>query len=352
MAMTSTLSPHTAAGPQTQVSTRPLRVGATCGPQQGFGPGRANQAVEYAWSHGFDGIAFATPAVVSPTLDQSVLASVRDQAFERGLYVESGVGCLGPFGDPDDIATDVEAMVEANLTLGCRQFFAYTKSDRHHRGRSHADQLAAIATTMSRLAPRLREEGLRLNLKTHEDLSSHEVLRLVEHGGTDVFGASLDVANLVVRGEDPTAATQRLAPYIHQTHLEDVALYFTEDGLRRKLRPCGSGVLDWPAIVRILQERSPVQHLTIEQHMGQFALAIFDPQWFDAEPHATAREIAALVHWALQCERRSARGELPNLEDLAELPTEEDLRCQLELGVDHLRQVLDTIHGGHRGSRR
>jgi sugar phosphate isomerase/epimerase len=352
MGMTTTLSPQAAVQIRPEVQTRPMPVGVTCGSRQGFAPGRPVEVVEYAASRGFDGIAFATPAAVSPTLDPHVLRSVRDLAGERGLYLESGVGCLGPFGDSDGIVADIETMIEANLALGCRQFFAYTKSDRHHAEGPHAEQLATIGATMTRLAPRLREEGMRLNLKTHEDLSSQEVLHLVEQGGTDVFGVSLDVANLVVRGEDPIAATERLAPYVHQTHLEDVVLYLVEDGLRRKLRPCGSGILDWSAIVRIVQERSPAQHLTIEQHMGQFGLAIFDPQWFDAEPHATAREIAGLFHGAVQCERRAARGDLPSLEDLGEPSTEDDLRSQLDLGVNHLRQVLETIHGGHSGSRR
>jgi sugar phosphate isomerase/epimerase len=352
MSMTTMLSPQATPIDHGSSVARPMAVGVTCGPRQGFGPGRALEAVEYVASRGFGGIAFATPAVVSPTLERRELESVRDLAAERGLYVESGIGCLGPFGDRNRLGAELEAQIDANLTLGCQQFFAYTKSDRHHPDASHAEQLSWVASTMAALAPRLRGEGLRLNVKTHEDLSSHEVLRLVEEGGPDVFGVSLDVANLVVRGEDPLVATERLAPHVHQTHLEDVALYLVEGGLRRKLRPCGSGILDWAGILRVLVQRAPARHLTIEQHMGQFGMGVFDPRWFDAEPHTTAREVAGLIGAALECERRVARGELPSLEDLEVPDTEAELLAQLDHGVTHLRQVLDTNTGGHRGSRR
>ena len=350
--MTTMLSPQATPIDRGSSGTRSMAVGVTCGVRQGFGPGRAREAVEYVASRGFDGIAFATPTAISPTLERRELESVRDLAAERGLYVESGIGSLGPFGDRDRLRAELEAQIDANLALGCREFFAYTKSDRHHPDQKHSDQLTSVASTMASLAPRLRAEGLRLNVKTHEDLSSQEVLRLVEEGGTDVFGVSLDVANLVVRGEDPLLATERLAPHVHQTHLEDVSLYLVEGGLRRKLRPCGSGILDWAGMVRVLRQHSPANHLTIEQHMGQFGLAVFDPRWFDAEPHATAREVAGLIGGALECERRVARGDLPSLEDLEAPVTEGGLLAQLDLGVAHLRQVLDTNNGGHRGSCR
>lgn len=352
MGMTTTLSPDEAVQISSAGSTRPLAVGVSCGSRQGFPPEQGVEAVEYVSSRGFDGIAFATPAAVSRTLDRHVLESVRELAGERGLYLESGIGCIGPFGDQPSLDADLHAMIDANLALGCREFFAYTRSERNHAQPSHAEQLATIGATMDRLAPRLRSEGLRLNLKTHEDLSSHEVLQLVESRGDDVFGISLDVANLVIRGEDPVAATERLAPHVHQTHLEDLALHLVEDGLWRTLRPCGLGVLDWGAIVRILQERSPARHLTVEQHMGQFGLAVFAPQWFEAEPHVTARELAVLFAAAVECERRVADGELPSLADGMAMASEEELRTQLDQSVHHLRHVLDNNLGGHRGSRR
>jgi len=321
-----------------------------CGPTQGLEDGAPHEALGFASMAGFEGVLFATPRSVSPALDVGELAGTRQRAAELGLYLETGIGCLGPFGDPKKRLAELEAMVGASLALGCDSFFAYTRTERVHATVSPADQLATIEGTLRALAPVLRDRGARLNLKTHEDLSSHEVLRLVEAAGPDTVGVSLDVANLVVRGEDPVAATRRLAPYVHQTHLEDVALFFVEGGLRRRLRPCGAGVLDWSAILAVLVERSPTRHLTLEQHRGRFDTEIFEPAWFDTEPHVTARELGVLVHAAYECERRAARGDGPSLLDLEAEPGPGVRRAELLESAAHLRSILTNITGGHHGS--
>ncbi|MDQ4501492.1 sugar phosphate isomerase/epimerase [Sinomonas sp. ASV322] len=322
---------------------RSMRIGVMCGRLQGFEDGHPEEALVWASSGGYDGVLFATPRAMSPELDGVALKEAGELAAERGLYLEVGIGSLGPFGDAGERLAELNAHIDAAATAGCREFFAYTRTDRHHASVPHAVQLAAVQKTLETLAPRLRDEGLRLNLKTHEDLSSHEVLRLVDESGTDVVGVSLDVANLVVRGEDPVEATRRLAPHVHQTHFEDVALYIVERGLRRRLRPCGAGVLDWAAILRTLAEESPARRLTLEQHAGRFDLDVFDPAWFDAEPHVTARELAVLFRHAVDCERRASAGELPSLAAYDDDGGHLARRGELAESARWLRHTLDTI---------
>ncbi|MFI9605270.1 sugar phosphate isomerase/epimerase family protein [Streptomyces sp. NPDC052043] len=321
-----------------------------CGRPQGFDDGSPEDALAFVHARGLDGVLFATPRAISPELDGAALRATAEQASERGLYVETGIGCLGPSRDSGALLAELTAMIEAARTVGCRQFFAYTRTVRTHGEVAHREQLDNVRQTMEALVPLLRGEGLRLNLKTHEDLSSQEVLRLVETCGPDAVGVSLDVANLVVRGEDPAQAAKRLAPHIHQTHLEDVALYFVEGGLRRKLRPCGAGILDWRSILTTLVEEAPADRLTLEQHMGQFDTSIFDRSWFDAEPHVHARELATLVHGAWRCETRAGRGETPTLEELTDDPGAAARRADLDASAAFLRRILSTITGGPSGS--
>ncbi|MEA5455855.1 sugar phosphate isomerase/epimerase [Sinomonas sp. JGH33] len=336
---------------------RSMRIGVMCGRLQGFVDGHPEEALAWASSGGYDGVLFTTPRAISPELDGVALKEAGELADQLGLYLEVGIGSLGPFGDADERLAELNAHIDAAAAAGCREFFAYTRTERQHASVPHGVQLAAVQKTLDALVPRLRDEGLRLNLKTHEDLSSHEVLRLVDASGADtagpdVVGVSLDVANLVVRGEDPVEATRRLAPHVHQTHLEDVALYIVERGLRRRLRPCGAGVLDWDAILGILVEKSPARRLTLEQHAGRFDLDIFDPAWFDAEPHVTARELAVLVKHAVDCERRAASGGLPHLAAYDDDAGHLARRDELAESARWLRHILDSISEGHHGSSR
>lgn len=329
--------------PAGTVATR--QIGAMCGPVQGIAEGDWLGALDYAERLGLNGVLFATPHAASPGLEHAELADVGAAAGERGLFVETGIGFLGPADDPTRVLDDLVAAAGAAVALGCTQFFAYTRTERQRGPLEHRRQLAQIEHTLRAMRPFLKAHGCRLNIKTHEDLSSVEVLRLVQTLGTDVFGVSLDVANLVVRGEDPAAATRRLAPYVHQTHLEDVALYFVASGLRRKLRPCGAGVLDWGDILGTLLHDAPGRHLVLEQHRGQFDVDIFDPAWFDAEPHVRPPELARLVHAAVTCERRAVDGSGPTLDDLSGVSDPASRADELRRSADHIRSVLDSIRG-------
>lgn len=314
-----------------------------CGPYQGVRDGDWAAAFAWATDLGLDGVLFATPRSVSPTLDRAELRAARRAADDLGLFVEVGIGCLGPAERTGEKVRELTELIDAALDLGCAYSFAYTRTERHGVEPSHHEQLKMIEEVLSALRPVLVDRGCRLNVKTHEDLSSFEVLGLVEGAGTDVFGVSLDVANLVVRGEDPAEATLRLAPYVRQTHLEDVALFLVEEGLRRKLRPCGDGVLDWSAILGDLLRKAQVKRLVLEQHRGQFDAEIFTDRWFTAEPHVRPRELARLFHAALLCERRAAEGRGPALGDLQGPPDAETRRADLLRGVGHVRSVLSTI---------
>src|SRR5438046_642930 len=103
-----------------------------------------------------------------------------------------------------------------------------------------------------------------MNMETHEEITTFEVVRLVEAVGPDVMGVTFDIANVTHRGEDPVAAAHRVAPYTRQTHLKDMILVLDEDGARRQMRPCGQGVVNYEVILPLLYQHNPGLHLTIE----------------------------------------------------------------------------------------
>lgn len=322
-------------------------IGAACGPTQGIDEGNGEAALAYVRKLGLDGVLFTTPGSVSRDLDAGELSDVAAAAAEQGLFVETGVGLLGPVDDPGALHAQLRSNIEAAVALGCHQFFGYTRTDRDGGLTIHHQQLAQIEATLTELRPVLADQGCRLNVKTHEDLSSFEVLHLIEDRlGSEHFGVGLDTANLVVRGEDPVEATRRLAPYVYQTHLEDVALFFVESGLRRWLRPCGDGVLDWTEILGILLDRAPVRRLVLEQHRGRFVTEMFNDAWFAGEPHLQPQEMARLVRAAVECETNSRLGVGPTDEELSSEPDDTDRAAQLRRSAAHLRSVVDAISGG------
>ncbi|GAA2026934.1 sugar phosphate isomerase/epimerase [Agromyces tropicus] len=297
-----------------------IRVGTDSTKLPGAMTHDAIWVIERVAELGLDGVFFRDILDLSRTLDPGELAEVAAAAHGRGLYLEAGAGKVNPFAMPEDPGmrglgdgdwlTGMARKLEAAAGCGIREVWAATAnyqfrlrglraSDRFRTDVSWPEQLAATARVLTMLGPILRDLGLHLNLETHEEISSFEVVRLVEDAGPDAFGITFDSANVVIRGEDPVAAARRVAPYTRQTHLRDVMLVPNEHGIGRLIAPIGEGVIDWDGMLAAL-EAAPVQNYSIEgvftgmrEHPGaEMSLFIGDPEWRASHVDLTDEELA------------------------------------------------------------
>ncbi|MFN8678776.1 MAG: TIM barrel protein [Thermomicrobiales bacterium] len=318
--------------------------------------------LDFAHAQGLDGVFFKSILDVSPTLDMGELREAKAHADSLGLYFEVGIGRINPYNTAEsphvrnlgggDYRKAMVAMIEAARDIDCTELWAETATyksdasgyfvfDRFRSDVSWNDQLMAIAKFLTSLAPVLRDQGCRVNIETHEEITSFEVVRLVESVGPDVAGATLDTANVLARCEDPVAATRRLAPYTHTTHIKDAILIFGEDGLLRQVRACGEGVVDWDAVIGILAEYSPNLNLSLEDSKGLMSIPIYDPVWQAAHPDLTPGELAEVVRLATSCEGRIARGEALDASTYEAIPLAEQQLDNMRASVQHLRAILE-----------
>jgi len=297
-----------------------IRVGTDSTKLPGSLSHDATWVIERAAGLGLDGVFFRDILDLSPTLDAGELADVAAAAREHGLYLEAGAGKVNPFAMPEDPTTrrlgdgdwlaGMARKLEAAAGCGIREVWAATTNyqfrltglracDRFRTDVSWPQQLAATARVLTLLAPVLRDLGLHLNLETHEEISSFEVVRLVEEAGPDAFGITFDCANVVVRGEDPVAAARRVAPYTRQTHLRDVVLVPNRHGIGRLVAPVGEGVIDWESLLDALAA-APARNYSIEGVFPgmeevpgtEMSLYLDDPEWRASHVDLTDDELA------------------------------------------------------------
>ncbi|MCT9930777.1 sugar phosphate isomerase/epimerase [Planotetraspora sp. A-T 1434] len=282
---------------------------------------------------GYDGVFFRTVLDVTPALDKGLLADLRDLAGDLGLYLEMGLGKVNPYNTAEapevraagdgDYLLGMTRMVEACAAAGCVSLWCDTANYQRHEWGLQAndrfrtdvvweDQLEATRKFLLRLAPVVRDHGAWLAMETHEEITTTEILRLAD--AVDVLGVTLDLANVVVRGEDPVAATRRLGPLVRKTHMRDVTLFQTPRGLERQIRACGDGVIDWHAV---LAELDPSVNLTIENATSRDwnDIPIYDPSWRRAHPDLDVGELLELVRLARLCEERVREGVMPGPDD-------------------------------------
>ena len=292
--------------------------------------------LQAAAAAGLDGVLFRTLFELTPTLDPQVLTDIRACADDLDLYLEVGVGKVNPYmtaelpeirdlGDGDYLA-GMRRMIEAAHAVGCTELWTATAFqkpqygglfalDRYRTDVTWPEQLRATAAFLRLLAPLLRDLGVRLNLETHEEITTFELVRLIEEVGADVLGITFDSANVLAQGELPLAAARRVAPYVRQTHLRDVALFDHGPDLIRYLAPCGAGVTDWADLLGILLAANPGLNLSIEgsgPHRGGLVVPLSEPRWHESHADLTATELDAAVALTRQYAELTAIGAAPD----------------------------------------
>lgn len=334
------------------------------------------RSFDHARELGLDGLFFRTVLEMSPTLDSGELREIRAHADALGMYCETGLGKVNPYATPEapelraigdgDILKGFERMLRACREIDCTEVWVGTANyksayrghlayDRFRTDVTWEEQLQATERFLHKLAPIARDLDIHMNVETHEEITTWEVVRLVEAVGSDVLGVTFDVANVLQRGEDPVAAAHRVAPYVRQTHLKDFALMFAEDGVLRQARPCGQGVVDYETILPLICRDRP-QHLnalnlTIENSSvhSRGLIDIWHPAWMPAHPDLPPAEVAQFFRLVKGWEDRAARGEAPTFDEYEAGPHDYAHMVRfIQESAAHVRAIC-ARHGLHPG---
>jgi sugar phosphate isomerase/epimerase len=294
---------------------------------------------------GLEGIFFSSVLDMSPALDTGELAEIRSHADALGLYLESGLGKINPFCSAEapelraagqgDIILGFSRMIERCAAIGCSELWVSTGNfkpafpgrlavDRFRTDVTWEEQLRACEHVLQLLAPVARANAVHLNIETHDEITSFEILRLIEAVGEDCVGCVFDTANVLQRGEHPVWAARRLASVVRQTHIKDAYVARAPGGLDFQPRPCGEGIVDFSVILSILNDKSPARTLSFEICQAtddkpraaypRQCIEIDDPLWKAGHPDLTTEERDAYLDLIDQFERRLDAGEIETWE--------------------------------------
>ncbi len=224
-----------------------------------------------------------------PGLPASSLARLQRQVTDAGLFLSIDAEVV------DD--GSLPATLEAAARFGER--FVRVKLSKTLGGNrylSHADPEAWFDETLRRLqcvAPIARDRGVVLAIENHQDVTSHELLRLIEAVGDDALGVNLDTGSVLATCEDPVAFAQAVAPWVRNLHLKDYRLVRGPDGFRLVRCALGEGVVDFAEIVRVMARARPDVRASIE--LG--AVVAREVHWlkFDYWRAYPPREVGELV---------------------------------------------------------
>lgn len=312
------------------------------------------EQLDFIKSTGLEGAQFGGLRSLSATLDAGELKTVKGRAAELGLYseVSLSVTCnphLVTCSQEEHLKQIVE---EIRLAAECGWHELHSSlgggDERYMHTVPWTKQLADSAEFLRKLSPVLRQHGSRIDLETHGDSTTFELIRLIEDVGPDCVGICLDTANVMCHCEDPVAAARRAAPYTHLTHTKDAVAFFSERGFVRQTVPPGRGAIDWEKVLPILAAYSPNLPISIEDHKWLFYFHCFEPKWLELHPDLTREEFAAFMKLVWKCQQRLIDGEFMDPLEYEKIPFVDEVKERLNFGCSYLQSMIALLGLGDR----
>ncbi|MDQ0239527.1 sugar phosphate isomerase/epimerase family protein [Arthrobacter bambusae] len=245
-------------------------------------------------------------STINHEISNEELGTARNLARYLGIGLSAGIGAINPSYPERNVAA--MTLGDGDLTLGlmrllgkCRRFGATqahftigTLADRADRETPWDIQLNKAAGLLEPLARHAASLGIDLVLKTHEEMTTFELDRLLAGIGATNLGAGFSPVNIVTRLEDPLHALYRLANHIKAVMVDDAELHWTGQGIRRSLLPLGQGDIPWGDILAIIAAGRPEEGtpVILDLHRAELETPIFEHEWAQDHPDLTPAEIS------------------------------------------------------------
>jgi sugar phosphate isomerase/epimerase len=209
--------------------------------------------LQYACDRGAGGAqgAFAS-------LDPTYVRQVRERAEKLGMYLEISTPL------PRDDATEFERTVMAAKEAGARCIRSVCLSGRRYENFSTLSDwrtfVSQSKTRLARAVPVLEKHRVRMGLENHKDWTVDEMVPLLKEYSSEYLGVCIDWGNNLSLLDDGMEVVERLAPFVINSHIKDMAVEEYADGFYLAEVPLGQGIFPLKKMTdTILAARSDVK---------------------------------------------------------------------------------------------
>ena len=130
----------------------------------------------------------------------------------------------------------------------------------------HGPQIEKLAEILKESVKKAEDLGIRMAIENHIDFTADEILEILDRVDSEYLGVNFDTGNCLRMFEDPVEAARKLAHRTHATHVKDIDPCHgsPRDWTFWASAPAGHGIIDMPAIVRVLGESGYAGMLCVE----------------------------------------------------------------------------------------
>jgi inosose dehydratase len=200
---------------------------------------------------------------------------------QHGLEI-SGIYWSAPFhvvGERDRILGEARRL--ANEYRGMECFNVVIGPPRRMYGASEEERvkiLTETAKTLESVGRVFRDHGIRASLHNHYDTTietGDELEFVMKNVESELLGFCPDTAHLVLADMDPLEIIGKYLDRTTYVHLKDVKapskIGMRDDRWFMRTTELGRGVVDFPAVLRLLKDAGRVEWLVVEQDYSELA---------------------------------------------------------------------------------
>jgi sugar phosphate isomerase/epimerase len=228
---------------------------------------------------GLDGLQLADARHLD-SLEYGYVSELRRKAEGMGLYLELGTDGTNP--------DHLQSMVRAAHVLGSPVVRTFVGKPRGASGDEMRRVVAEAAAELAQVVPVCERYGVSLALENHQDLTTDELLSLLELVDSASVGICFDTGNPLALLEDPLESAQAFGPLIKAVHLKDYQVAATRDGFRLIGCALGDGCVDLRGLLDFLADATPAVHLNIETYVGSHDMPVLTDAYLRRLPETSA----------------------------------------------------------------
>jgi len=244
--------------PQIGIGSFAFRYAIGRGEFQPPNPMTAMDFLSEAHELGFGGVQLCENLGYSSLSDDELLA-IKSKADRLGLFIEIGMRYL----TPENLSRHLE--IAKLMSSG---FLRMVLGPQQTSPAADPEALRAkSARILLDALPQLRKQGVTVGIENNFDLTSDQLVRLVEDIDDKHVGLILDTTNCLGFTERPQETLEIFQPHVLSVHLKDYAVYRVEAGFIMTGTTLGEGWLDIDTLLKSILESSKVQSIIMEMCM-------------------------------------------------------------------------------------
>jgi sugar phosphate isomerase/epimerase len=221
------------------------------------------------------------------------ISAMAGTARERGLFITLATGGYAVESLRESLHLGAQLGAETVRTVVGGAKIGGDRRPLAGRWRSFLQEVLVQLKEATLVAEKVQ---VNLAVENHQDLASEELLWLCESIGSARFGITLDTGNPLATAEEPLDYFRRVVPYLKNVHLKDYTLHLSEEGYRLVRCPLGQGVIDFPALFKILEGVCPDVTMSIELGAleARHIRVLADDYWTEYPPRSATQLVKVL----------------------------------------------------------